>query len=242
MIRVDTITWNSPNTEITPADHDDGTTQNDNFVSADDVFNDYRLVLFKIGDTNNGKVYTISDCVNGTPDKIMISGDVSSEIAAGDWLIMIPGSATICCEISDVRLDGSGNIRAQDRAGWEYTFRANQTVEANKDATPTNFVNTDFAAAIPPTARWWIGDLFCHSGAVSDAVVTFVVAWGSTSTDPFIAVLSMGSQSTYNGNRSAGCRIRMTMTGKIRNVAYQNTLTTYHAASVAQFVTTGYKG
>jgi len=151
MIRVDALDYNVSNalkTTINPANHDDGTTANDSFVSAADVFNTYRLVLLTMG-TYHGNVYTIEDSVDGTPDQVIIDGDVSAEIAATEWLQMIPPAGTDCLYLGCIRLDASGNLKYFEKSRHHYTYDSQNDVSGNLG---TSFANTDLGAVIPPTA------------------------------------------------------------------------------------------
>jgi hypothetical protein len=152
IIRVDALDYNVSNagkTTINPADHDDGTTANNSYVSAADVFNGYRLLL--LSDTAyHGSLYTIEDSVDGTPDEIIIAGDVSAEIAATEWLQMIPASGTSCVYLGCIRLDASGNVEQFEKRGWVYQWVVSTEFSGILSATPGN---TDAGAWLPPTAR-----------------------------------------------------------------------------------------
>jgi hypothetical protein len=152
-IRVDALDYNVSNagkTTINPADHDDGTTANNNFVSANDVFNGYRLLL--LSDTAyRGNVYTIDDSVSGTPDEIIIDGDVSAEIANTEWLQMIPASGTSCVYLGAIELDGSGDLYTCPRHGWTYQFSNILSIAVASSTSPANW---DIGYHCPPMASF----------------------------------------------------------------------------------------
>lgn len=108
-VRVKAIAYSAPYTTINPADHSTGAANENGFFAADDAWNDYRLVKWSL-DLFDGTLYTVADSVNGSPDQIVVSGDKTSEISAGDWLQLVPPSSVPCLFLGLVRIDSSGNL------------------------------------------------------------------------------------------------------------------------------------
>jgi hypothetical protein len=217
IIRVDALDYNVSNagkTTINPADHDDGTTANNSFVSAADVFNGYRLLL--LSDTAyHGSLYTIEDTVDGTPDEIVIDGDVSAEIAATEWLQMVPGSGTSCVYLGCIRLDSSGDIVEQDRNGWVYDRYARDTNISGQKSTSAG--NTDLGAVIPPTARRVFGNLICYESTSCKGVIARLYQ-GSSGTNE--KKIHRFTHDTLVANRSThgNFNILITAVGQLRNM------------------------
>jgi hypothetical protein len=166
-IRVSAISYSSPDTTINPADHDDGTTANDGFVNVDDCFNGYRLVYISL-DSNNGETWTISDCINGTPDQIKVSEDITSIVSVGNWLQMIPRVSDIYVYLGTIRFDSSGDLRKFIKMGWKYGDNEKVTISGNLS---TAAANTELGPAVPPVARELRGAVFVCG---TDASVTQV--------------------------------------------------------------------
>jgi hypothetical protein len=166
-IRIEAHDYNvshSGKTTINPANHDDGTTSNTSFVYDDDDFNGYRLVLLS-NTSYRGSVYTIDDTVNGTPDEIIIDGNVSAEIDAKEWLQMIPASGTSCVYLGAIELDGSGDLYSFSRHGWTYQF---SSILSAAVASSTSEANWDIGYYCPPTAPFvditFYADTYTTSG------------------------------------------------------------------------------
>lgn len=151
-IRVDAIAYSAPSTTINPASHADGTTAENGWVTTNDIFNNYRLLLINDDPTESGNVYTIADCATGTPDTIVIAGDITADVAATEWLQMIPPAATPCLYLGEVRIDSSGNLDNFDRTGKTYRPMVPIAINLNK-ALSSSLANTELATAIPPTAK-----------------------------------------------------------------------------------------
>jgi hypothetical protein len=180
-IRVDAVDYDTSNagkTTINPADHDDGTTANNSFVSANDIFNSYRLVKLSL-DSNHGATLTIEDSADGTPDEIIIDGDQTTYISATDWFQMIPGSGTDSVYLGCIRINSSGDIRQFVKHGWVINFANRKTITGN---LATSFANTDVASAIPPTTTLVFFDARVSSEGDDAFSVTAEFAFGLTST------------------------------------------------------------
>ena len=149
-IRVDTISYSNPNTTIAPASNSDGTTAENGWITANDIFNTYRLVLINDDSAESGNVYTIADCSTGTPDGILISGDVTSQIAITEWLQMIPPDGTPFLYLGSIQIDGSGNLLWFKKDKWHHT---QVPIRIDGCLGSGAVGNTDFGPTIPPTAR-----------------------------------------------------------------------------------------
>ena len=169
-IRVAAIDYNVSNpgkTTINPALQSDGVTNDNVYVNAHDVFNAYRLVL--LSDSGyHGNVYTIEDCVDGTPDEIIIDGDVTAEIAATEWLMMVPPDGTLCVYLGCIRLDESGNLLKFKKHRWLTKWDTYIRITGNSATSPAN---VDLAATIPPTTALLHANFYVTSGATSASAV-----------------------------------------------------------------------
>lgn len=233
-IRVDAISYSNPNTVINPADHSDGTTANDDFVSANDVFNTYRLMQL-CDDSDHGTIHTIVDSVDGTPDQILISGDVTSQVAAGEWLQMIPPAGTACLYLGTIGFDASGNLLVFYRDGWRTTFKTSIVVNANLD---TSFGNTEMGSCVPPVTRVWHGFVSANSEATTATQLGFYIAAG---TDGTSVILQSFSDSTTKAWRAAAAPVDIPITtiSIVRN--YVNMYAGgFVAASAGEFRTAGF--
>lgn len=152
-IRVDAIAYSAPSTTINPASHADGTTAENGWVTSNDIFNNYRLLLINDDPTESGNVYTIADCATGTPDTIVIAGDITADVAATEWLQMIPQAATPCLYLGFIGIDASGNLlRFNKPAPWLTTFEGYISINLNK-ALSGDASNTDIGIGAPPVAK-----------------------------------------------------------------------------------------
>jgi hypothetical protein len=155
-IRIDAISYGAPNTTaINPASQADGTTAENGFFVANDAWNTYRLQKISY-DAYGGMLFTIADCVNATPDQILITGDQTAYLAATNWLQVCPPAGVDCCEIGSVYIDGSGNLGAANYSGLTGTWVSNVTVAGNK-ALAAAIANTSMLTAYPPKAQRVIG-------------------------------------------------------------------------------------
>ncbi|MDQ7785753.1 MAG: hypothetical protein RDU20_22925 [Desulfomonilaceae bacterium] len=174
-IRADAAAYASGYTQIFPADHNDGTTDNATFVNADDCFNDYRLVLLTMG-THHGKVYTIADTMNGATDSLNIGGDVSGEIQATEWLQMIPPEGTPCLYLGCIRLQSDGTLKRFHKTGWQYLYDPYVEVAGNGAVSPGN---TEIGRAVPPTAATLAFSFYAgQSGGYGIASIDLQIAYG----------------------------------------------------------------
>jgi len=148
-LRVDYRDFPGVVTRINPAAHADGTTAANGFVDADDCFNGYRLVLLNVNSDYHGSIYTIADTIDGSPDHIDVTGDITAEVQETEWLQMIPASGTDYLFLGTIHFDGSGDLDGFTRIGWKTVLDAAVVVAGNKD---TSLGNTDLGTVIPPTA------------------------------------------------------------------------------------------
>lgn len=151
-IRVDTISYSSPSTTIAPAAHADGTTAENGFVTSNDQFNGYRLVLINDDPTESGNIYTIADCATGTPDSIVIIGDVTGTIAATEWLQMIPAEGTPFVYLGVIRTHSDGTLRWFKKDKWYYQLPDRVSINGTANTTAAN---SDLGAAVPPSATYF---------------------------------------------------------------------------------------
>ena len=178
-VRVDVISFGSGETTINPAAHDDGTTADNTFVTANDDFNGYRLMYISF-DSDDGTIWEISDTVNSTPDEIKVASDITSIVSAGDWLQMLPADGNYVY-LGTIRIDNSGNLRQFTKAGWEYQFQTRVSINLNKSTTAAN---TDLAQVVPPNAKIYHGGVYAQGGAGSIKIqITFYS--GTSGTDDF---------------------------------------------------------
>jgi hypothetical protein len=215
-IRVDAIEYNGAHalkTTINPAAHDDGTTAANGFVSANDVFNTYRLVLLNKG-TYHGNVYTIEDCVDGTPDEIIIDDDVHAEIAATEWLQMIPPSGTDCLFLGTIRFDSGGDLKEFYKTGHMFTVVPYAQINGVLGGTPGL---TDLGAGIPPTASLMYCKPYIQSTTTSIGAQMYT---GSSGTN-LIRQVGVYANDSIDRNLHLSIDCPITVPGKILNNFYK---------------------
>jgi len=148
-IRIDAISFGAGSTTINPASQADGTTAENGYFTANDAWNGYRLQKIAFEDAYAGTFYTIADCVNAVPDQILITGDVTAELAVTDWLQVCPPAATAHCYIGDVIFDAAGNLLPFGRRVWSTQYPAQIQIVGTHNTVEAN---TALIAAVPPTA------------------------------------------------------------------------------------------
>lgn len=239
-IRVDAIAYSAPNTVINPADHADGTTANNNFVSANDCFNTYRLMQL-CDTTYHGTIHTIADSVDGTPDQILITGDVTAQIAATEWLQMIPPSGAACLYLGDIGFDASGNLIEFDMPGkWTYSY--SPYIQINGNLHATDYANTDLGLAVPPTAKEVQFVLNAGSGGTSAQGVQISVAWrGASNTEWWSMTLSSDGSVVPQFRKSQSVWAPLQIKSKIRNMIRIDIGTSWIAATYGDFRVYGFK-
>lgn len=217
-VRCDIVTYSAPNTIINPAAHNDGTTAENGFITANDQFNNYRLVKLSF-DSYDGNVYTIADSATGTPDSFTISGDKTAEILVTEWLQMIPPSGVRCLYLGTVRVDGSGNLWQFTKKYWLYMFKTAVQINANLS---TSAANTEVAAGVPPTAAFSLFTIYGgNNGSVSTYAINLSLCYG---TDGGNYGYAYGYSNTDAHDRyrrdSIATRWPMSAMTKIRNALY----------------------
>lgn len=217
-LRVDVIGYSSGDgyTVINPASQADGTTAENGFLTADDQFNGYRLVLINDDPTESGNVYTILDSGNYTPDGIAISGDITADVAATEWLQMIPSDGTAFLFLGTVQFDGSGNLAQFTKNGWRYTKAA--SVQINGALGVNNAANADLGPAVPPTATAIIAKGYVEATANTVGYVYYYGSSGSNNVGQETAVQSLGTPVVQNIHRTGN--IPITVPGWLRNVFF----------------------
>jgi hypothetical protein len=214
-IRVDAISYSAPSTTINPAAHADGTTAENGFVTANDIFNTYRLVLLNDDATESGNVYTIADCTTGTPDTILITGDVTGAIAATEWLQMIPPDGTACLYLGCIYINSSGDLREFRKREWRYVHPGVIAINANLS---TSYASTEMALGFPPTAMACSIGFQVSSGANNVASVEGDITYAGTDTDHYRAYRNDATSDTIRRIRGQ-LEVEITLVGKIRNRA-----------------------
>jgi len=218
-VRPNAVNFSVDKTELYPAEHNNGTTANTTFVNANDCFNTYRLMLLTMG-TYHGNIYTILDTVNDASDKILITGDVSAEIAAGQWLQMIPPAGTDCLYLGTIRLKSTGDLMEFTKRGWLYEYNPTISVTANGHAS--TLANTEVGPAIPPTAATAAFHYLAgQNGGAGVASVDLQIAYGLTGSLDTYGKGYMNMNTWDSLKRYAACFPAKVMTAvsKIRNLA-----------------------
>jgi hypothetical protein len=185
MIRVDALDYDTSNagkTTINPAAHSDGTTAENGFLTANDQWNNYRLLLIAgLEDSNHGREFTIEDTVTGTPDEIIIDGDQTSYISATNWLLLIPPSSTDCCYLGTMFYNSSGQLDGFiSPEAFEIQWTAEKTVAGVKNTTAGN---TDLNAAVSPTTIRANLMLYGNSDSTAAASIRVSIYSGSSGTN-----------------------------------------------------------
>jgi len=235
-LRIKAIAYSDPSTTINPGDHLTGGSNDNGFLLANDAWNNYRLVKKSIGNTYNGYIYTIADSVNGTPDQVLIAGDKTGELAALDWLQMIPPAGTPCLYLGTVGLDSGGNLIQFNKSGWRTQFYGLIAVTGNR---ATSADNTEIAAAIPPSARIvYFGTYVSSEASSADFVRATIYSGTSGSTGQGYASVGQQAAGAYLKNESNHTFL-LTVTSFIRNQ-----MTRYPgpaAADVGEFCFSGWE-
>jgi hypothetical protein len=218
MIRIDAQDYNVSNaskTTINPALHSDGTTAGDGYLTANDQWNNYRLMVLT-RDSNRGTLLTIEDCANGTPDEIIIDGDQTAYLSDADWLLLIPPSTTDCVYLGSLYLDSSGDIEQFSHERWgEYSWAAPSDIAPNKSSS---FGNTDLGAYLSPLAS--MADLLvhCYSENTDVIAVRAEFAHGSSgSTYKARVYTGTGSNNSTYYNLTSHVTWSLSATASIRN-------------------------
>jgi hypothetical protein len=238
-IRVDAVDYDTSNTgktTINPADHDDGTTANDSFVSANDIFNNYRLVKLSL-DSNHGATLTIEDSADGTPDEIIIDGDQTAYISATDWFQMIPPSGTDFVDLGLIRIDSSGNIDefAKGQSFGVYLL-PQKTINGNLS---TSLANTEMASAIPPNAVSMLAYFYVYGNAHQK--LRIATALGESGSDPRYAFNGIYNDSNIIMANSVTFWEPLTIPAKVRNRFEAHNGTAWVAATSGAIVVYGFK-
>lgn len=235
-IRVDTIAYSAPNTIITPAAHSDGTTAENGFVSANDCFNTYRLMQL-CDTTYHGTIHTIADSVDGTPDQILITGDVTSQILVTEGLQMMPPTGTACLYLGDIRFHSDGTLRWFKKDKWFYQLPDRTSVSG---VLNTSANNTDLWTAIPPTAKKFLaGCKIYYSGASTG--LTANMYRGTAGSDITEQILPFSALTSSSGKLSSIVQLfPLSAVGKIRN-SFQANTGSWVAATEGDFMITAYE-
>jgi hypothetical protein len=207
-IRVKTIAYSSPSTTINPGDHNTGASNDNGFVTGANIFQNYRLMNITF-DTYDGNLYTIASCTDATPDTVVITGDITAQVAAAGWLQMIPPSGTACIYLGSVRFDGSGNLTNFIKTNWLTKYRSRLSITVSSSTSPQNAE----LIGVPPVASSMIAQLYLNtqgSGAWAKGYF-YDGSSGSTTMDEFI----QGPASTYNC-LSTAITIALSSVAKIR--------------------------
>jgi hypothetical protein len=221
-IRVNAVSYSSPNTTINPGQHNTYTNADNTFLTSNDLFNTYRLVKQEV-DITGGTVLTIADSVDATPDQIIISGDQTgssgAQLVAGSWLQMIPPDGVPFVYLGTVRVDGSGNLLEFMKMGWLYQFKIAITVNAN---CSLNYANTEVGSAVPPCAQFALFTLYgANSGTAATFSIVLDLVYGLDGSQWGIGFNYSNSNANDAWRRdSAATRWPMTATTKIRNRLY----------------------
>jgi hypothetical protein len=149
-IRVKTITYSSPSTTINPGSHNNYTVAAAGFFTSDDAFNG--CYLNKIQRRGSVRDFVIDDCVNTTPDQIIVAEDMTGSVAVGDWLLMSPGSYATegkSLYLGTIQIDSSGDLREFYKDGWVTQIRSSTSSSLNNS---TSAATTDLAVNVPPVA------------------------------------------------------------------------------------------
>ncbi|MEW6138902.1 MAG: hypothetical protein AB1733_11775 [Thermodesulfobacteriota bacterium] len=238
-IRAKTVFFSDPNTIISPANHDDGTTGNNNFLSADDELNGYRLVLLSNTVSHYGKVFTISDCVNGTPDQICISGDQTPHIQATDWLQTIPPQSVPSLYLGSIRLDSSGNIVQFYRTNWQVQYASYIQVAGVLNTTESN---TDLGAAVPPTAKKLQSHITINSGGGTNAAGMSANIYSGTAGTNLVTTLFYASTTAHVEHRMGmPFDLLLTAVASMRNKFLMHNGTAWVAATEGYFRICGFE-
>lgn len=220
-VRVKAIAYGAPSTTINPGDHPTGASYEDGFITAADQWNTYRLVKLDMEDPlTDGNVYTIADTTDGTHDGILITGDKTSEIAAGDWLQLIPPSGVDCVYLGSILINISGNITEFVKNGWVTSFRSQVGIMNLNKATTASLANSDLSTCAPPTANRIAFDYNITTAATARGIVSRVYAGSSGSTAvQTVRTSILGLTAVATWHIRSNCSLALTATNLIRNHA-----------------------
>jgi hypothetical protein len=240
-LRVKTIDYNvshAGKTTINPAAHADGTTAANGFITANDAWNDYRLVNITY-DAYDGNVYTIEDTVNATPDEVVINGDITAQKAATGWLMLIPPAGVDCLYLGCIFIDGSSNVRSFRRDDWKTQWSAVSYITGTKNTTPAV---TNVCAAVPPTARYLYATVHCSAEASTGNQVDVVLYSGTSGTNVIKTIQFglVGGTITYIRNQGDISPFQFTaVTGILNKFVYWNGASEI-AANTGAFAVSGW--
>lgn len=232
-VRAKAIAYSAPDTTINPGDHNTGAANENGFIVAADAWNNYRLILKKPeSPALDGTVFTIADTTDGTPDGIVVTGDITASVVVGDWLQLIPPAATACLYLGTIRIDGSGNLLQFRKKNWRTNFQ--DSISVNAHTHTTDYANTECAPGLPPCAE--IAHFYGYlsvEGSNSD-FVAMRLAHGDTTTTPIQFLLYGGAASTAL-KFGADVAWFMSLAAKIRNRCSRALTSTPYTISVCQF-------
>lgn len=187
-IRVKNVTYNAPDTRIYIGKHTDYATAENGFVTTNDLWNAYRVVKISFDD-NDGTVWTILDTVNTTGDYITVSGDQTSKIAAGDWLMLIPATTVDFCYLGVLQIDSGWTVQnvMRKRGTWDYAYSIvpAPAIEGNLSTDPAN---TELVSGLPPNAESANLSLYVSSGSSAVNTIEAVLLGGNSDS---VAILDL---------------------------------------------------
>ena len=146
---IDYDTTHTGKTTITPGDKEGDAVEN-GLLLANDVWNDYRLVLVPGLDDDYAGPWTIEDSVNQTNDEVIINGDITSYVVVETKLQMIPPSGIDFLYLGSILMTSIGIIEFK-RNGWlfQWCYPRHQNMQKSSSACG----NTGAAHCSPPFAR-----------------------------------------------------------------------------------------
>jgi len=120
-IHVKASSYVSGSTRVEIGSHLDHEVANDDFLTAADQWNSYRLMKISY-DAYDGYTYDIATSVTTSGDYVTIVGDKTTEILAGDWLAMIPDSTDDFVYLGVIYINTGWNLEHQMRqpGTWDY--------------------------------------------------------------------------------------------------------------------------
>lgn len=221
MVRVNSTSYSGGYTNVYLGAHDDHTTAANGFITANDQWNTYRLIVLASQLAfMDGHAYTIYDTVNTTGDYVQVAGDITSYVIAGDWLMLVYPSTYDCLYLGMIRVNGSGNVDdfVRRQSTWNYYFRTGHSVDGNKSASAGN---TLVSMAVPPNAEYADFTVSVDSSTNSVNAVQADLYYGTAGSSVLHSVgLSTGAS---DAKKVLGTvRWKMTYPSYIRNRMFQD--------------------
>jgi hypothetical protein len=230
-------------TTIYLADHATGGSYENGFITSNDAWNDYLIVLRKAEDFyNDGYLnqFDIVDTVEATPDKIIINTPSPlSSFGAKDWFQLTPPSNTPCLYLGTIKTDASGYITSFVKSGWKTDYMVIGTSVAGYKSGTTPHI-TELGSYLPPCAtRFNVIVKSSYSSAATGVGVAIYLPYESTFANSW-KDLSVWGASASNMEINQEVSLPVFSSQGVYNCFYRYA-SGYGAATTGTFTITGWE-